>query len=100
MLETYSAFGDYIRRYDLHRAEGILLRHINSVILLNPEARNVRHTYITLVPAQKIRQVQQALVDMNEHNDWVVGFKVDLALSRERGGTGVAVDEVWGGGVR
>jgi hypothetical protein len=31
MFESFSSFGDYIRSYDLHRAEGLLLRHINSV---------------------------------------------------------------------
>jgi hypothetical protein len=210
MFETYSAFGDYIRRYDLHRAEGILLRHINSVfkvlaqtvpdsakndaidemeaylsvmirqvdsslldewekmrdpaylaaetretrppgaeeadrditrdvkkftalvrsrifivigalskrdceaalesvsvpddswtpefleatlasygaehgvIRLDPEARNMRHTYITPVPAKQLWQVQQVLVDIDGHNDWVAAFEVDLAQSRER----------------
>jgi hypothetical protein len=31
MFESYFAFGDYIRTYDLQRAEGLLLRHINGV---------------------------------------------------------------------
>jgi hypothetical protein len=31
MFETYGSFADYIRAYDLHRAEGVLLRHVNSV---------------------------------------------------------------------
>jgi hypothetical protein len=31
MFETFSSFGDYVRSYDLHRAEGLLLRHVNGV---------------------------------------------------------------------
>jgi hypothetical protein len=31
MFESYASFGDYIRTYDLHRVEGLLLRHLNSV---------------------------------------------------------------------
>lgn len=31
MYETFSSFSDYIRDYDLERAEGLLLRHLNSV---------------------------------------------------------------------
>ena len=31
MFETFSSFGDYVRTYDLHRAEGLLLRHCNYV---------------------------------------------------------------------
>jgi hypothetical protein len=31
MFEGFSSFADYIREYDLERAEGLLLRHLNSV---------------------------------------------------------------------
>lgn len=31
MFERYSSFGDYIKSYGLMRAEGLLLRHLNSV---------------------------------------------------------------------
>ncbi|HEX7511454.1 MAG TPA: DUF3516 domain-containing protein, partial [Chitinivibrionales bacterium] len=31
MFETFSSFNDYIRSYELQRAEGLLLRHINGV---------------------------------------------------------------------
>ena len=31
MFETYRSFADYVREYDLHRMEGLLLRHLGSV---------------------------------------------------------------------
>jgi superfamily II RNA helicase len=31
MFERYLSFADYVRTYDLQRAEGLLLRHLNSV---------------------------------------------------------------------
>lgn len=31
MFETFSSFADYVRDYKIQRAEGLLLRHINSV---------------------------------------------------------------------
>jgi hypothetical protein len=52
-------------------------------ICLDPNARNLRHTYV--LPAQDKRtwRVQQMLVDPAEHNDWVAEFEVDLGRSRE-----------------
>jgi superfamily II RNA helicase len=54
-------------------------------ICLDPNARNIRHTYV--VPAEDNRawRVQQMLVDPQEHNDWVAEFEVDLGQSREAG---------------
>jgi hypothetical protein len=50
---------------------------------LDPEARNLRHTYV--IPAEDLRtwRVQQMLVDPDEHNDWVAEFEVDLGESRQ-----------------
>ena len=31
MFETFRSFDDYVREYDLHRVEGLLLRHLGSV---------------------------------------------------------------------
>jgi superfamily II RNA helicase len=52
-------------------------------ICLDPNARNIRHTYV--IPAEDKRswRVQQMLVDPEEHNDWVAEFEADLARSRE-----------------
>ena len=54
-------------------------------LLLTPEARNLRHTYVTPSEDQKTWRVQQMLVDPEGHNDWVVEFEVDLAASRAAG---------------
>ncbi len=50
-------------------------------IRLDPEARNLRHTYV--VPAEDKRRwrVQQMLIDPAEANDWVAEFDVDLPAS-------------------
>lgn len=51
-------------------------------LCLDPEARNIRHTYV--IPAEDMSswRVQQMLVDPEGHNDWVAEFEVDLARSR------------------
>jgi len=51
-------------------------------ICLDPNARNVRHTYVAPAEDKKSWKVQQMLVDPEEHNDWVAEFEVDLAESR------------------
>jgi superfamily II RNA helicase len=52
-------------------------------ICLDPEARNLRHTYVVPSEDKKTWRVQQMLVDPEGHNDWVAEFVVDLAASRE-----------------
>ncbi len=54
-------------------------------LLLTPEARNLRHTYVTPSEDQRTWRVQQMLVDPEGHNDWVAEFVVDLAASRAAG---------------
>jgi superfamily II RNA helicase len=54
-------------------------------ICLDPNARNLRHTYVTPSEDKKTWRVQQMLVDPEEHNDWVAEFEVDLAQSRASG---------------
>jgi hypothetical protein len=54
-------------------------------IRLDPEARNLRHTYVNPSPDRRQWRVQQMLVDPAEANDWVAEFDVDLTLSREAG---------------
>jgi hypothetical protein len=53
-------------------------------ICLDPNARNIRHTYVIPSEDKKTLRIQQMLVDPEEHNDWVAEFEVDLAQSRER----------------
>lgn len=50
---------------------------------LDPEARNLRHTYVTPSEDKQTWRVQQMLVDPEELNDWVAEFQIDLAPSRE-----------------
>jgi superfamily II RNA helicase len=52
---------------------------------LDPEARNLRHTYVEPSDDGKSWRVQQMLIDPGMHNDWVAEFEVDLAASREAG---------------
>ncbi|MEW6749413.1 MAG: DUF3516 domain-containing protein [Candidatus Latescibacterota bacterium] len=52
---------------------------------LDPEARNLRHTYVRPEEDGLTWNVQQMLVDPEEHNDWVAEFEVDLAQSRQSG---------------
>ncbi|MBK9138402.1 MAG: DUF3516 domain-containing protein [Verrucomicrobia bacterium] len=54
-------------------------------LLLTPEARNLRHTYVTPSEDKRTWRVQQMLVDPEDHNDWVAEFVVDLAASRAAG---------------
>ena len=54
-------------------------------LCLDPNARNIRHTYVVPAEDKKSWRVQQMLVDPDEHNDWVAEFEVDLAESRKLG---------------
>jgi hypothetical protein len=54
-------------------------------LLLTPEARNLRHTYVIPSEDRRTWRVQQMLVDPAGHNDWVAEFEVDLAASRAAG---------------
>ena len=51
-------------------------------ISLDPEARNLRHTYVLPAEDKLSWRVQQGLVDPDGHNDWIAEFGVDLVLSR------------------
>jgi hypothetical protein len=51
---------------------------------LNPEGRNLRHTYSRSKPDEPARLlVQQMLIDEDSANDWVLDVEVDLDASRE-----------------
>jgi hypothetical protein len=52
---------------------------------LDPEARNLRHTYVNPSDDRQSWRVQQMLIDPEMHNDWVAEFQVDLARSRDAG---------------
>jgi hypothetical protein len=55
----------------------------HQYICLDPNARNLRHTYVVPSDDKKSWRVQQMLVDPDEHNDWVAEFEVNLAESRK-----------------
>jgi len=52
---------------------------------LDPEGRNLRHTYVLPSEEGPLWTIQQMLVDPEELNDWVAEFEVDLGASREAG---------------
>jgi hypothetical protein len=65
--------------------QALELYHVeHEQLCLDPNARNVRHTYITPSADPRTWRVQQMLIDPEEHNDWVAEFEVDLGQSRER----------------
>jgi hypothetical protein len=85
-----AALGPAVRTEgELHEwtAEQLRVRHDEYVadhqsVRFDPEARNLRHTYVTGREGQSVWRVQQVLVDPEMHNDWVAEFEVDLAASR------------------
>jgi hypothetical protein len=68
MFESFRSFSDYIRDYELHRAEGILLRHLNSVFKVLTQtvpdaARNDQVREMEVYLGAMIRQVDSSLLD-------------------------------------
>jgi len=66
----------------------------HKYICLDPNARNVRHTYVVPSEDRKTWKVQQMLVDPEENNDWVAEFEVDLAEARKSGEPGLRLRRV------
>src|SRR6266853_639697 len=68
MFESFRSFSDYIRDYDLQRAEGLLLRHLNSVYKVLAQtvpdaAKNDTVREIELYLGTMLRQVDSSLLD-------------------------------------
>jgi superfamily II RNA helicase len=68
MFESFRSFSDYIRDYDLQRAEGVLLRHLNNVFKTLaqtvPDAvKNEQVREMELYFGAMIRQVDSSLLD-------------------------------------
>jgi hypothetical protein len=57
----------------------------HQYIRLDPEARNVRHTYVIPSEDKRTWKVEQVLIDPEEHNDWKAAFTIDLQASRQTG---------------
>jgi hypothetical protein len=64
--------------------EGYRIEHPGGV-RLDPEARNLRHTYVKPSDDGASWLAQQMLIDAEGHNDWVLELEVDLAASRGLG---------------
>jgi len=68
MFEEFRSFADYIKLYELQRAEGVLLRHLNSVFKVLAQtvpdaAKNDQVREMELYLATMIRQVDSSLLD-------------------------------------
>lgn len=68
MYETFRSFGDYVRDYELQRAEGLLLRHLNSVYkvlrqTVPDHAKTPAVRELELYLGTMIRSVDSSLVD-------------------------------------
>jgi hypothetical protein len=73
--------------WDAERLAGALEAYYaeHERLCLDPEARNLRHTYVIPSEDRQSWRVQQMLVDPAGHNDWVAEFTVDLGMSRAQG---------------
>jgi len=68
MFESFRSFSDYIRDYELQRAEGVLLRHLNRVYKVLAQnvpdaAKNDQIREMELYLSSMIRQVDSSLLD-------------------------------------
>ena len=68
MFESFRSFSDYIRDYELQRAEGVLLRHLNGVFKVLAQtvpdnAKNDQVHEMELYLGTMIRQVDSSLLD-------------------------------------
>ncbi len=68
MFEEFRSFSDYIKLYELQRAEGVLLRHLNSVFKVLAQtvpdsAKNDQVREMELYLKTMIRQVDSSLLD-------------------------------------
>jgi superfamily II RNA helicase len=68
MFESFRSFSDYIRDYELQRAEGVLLRHLNRVYKVLAQnvpdaAKNEQVREMELYLGSMIRQVDSSLLD-------------------------------------
>ncbi|MBM3846721.1 MAG: DUF3516 domain-containing protein [Verrucomicrobia bacterium] len=62
--------------------------------MLDPEARNSRHTYVVKDDSGSTWKVEQMLLDPEGANDWAVTFLVDLRRSREARKPFLTLDKV------
>jgi superfamily II RNA helicase len=68
MFESFRSFSDYIRDYELHRAEGVLLRYLNRVFKVLSQtvpdaAKNDTVREMEIYLGMMIRQIDSSLLD-------------------------------------
>ncbi len=68
MFESFRSFSDYIRDYELHRAEGVLLRYLNRVFKVLSQtvpdaAKNDAVREMEIYLGTMIRQIDSSLLD-------------------------------------
>ncbi|NBV23554.1 MAG: DUF3516 domain-containing protein, partial [Proteobacteria bacterium] len=68
MFEAFRSFSDYIRNYELQRAEGVLLRHLNGVLKVLTQtvpdtAKNDTLREMEIYLSTMLRQVDASLMD-------------------------------------
>src|SRR5258708_474637 len=68
MFESFRSFSDYIRDYELQRAEGVLLRHLNRVFkvlgqTVPDNAKNDAVREMEIYLGTMIRQIDSSLLD-------------------------------------
>jgi len=78
----FKDFGQDIYGLAIASTDAYIAEH--QSLRFDPEARNLRHTYVVATPDQTVWRVQQVLVDPEMVNDWVAEFEVDLAASRAK----------------
>ncbi|MFN7141354.1 MAG: DUF3516 domain-containing protein, partial [Limisphaerales bacterium] len=66
----------------------------HECILLDPEARNSRHTYLLPQEDKTRLRVQQVLVDPEGLNDWIAEFEIDLPKSRAAGEAAIVLRRI------
>jgi hypothetical protein len=75
------------QEWNADRLEKILEAYYSNHerICLDPNARNIRHTYAKASEDGKTWKVQQILVDPQDQNDWMLDFQVNLEKARQEG---------------
>ncbi len=63
-------------------------------LVLDTDARNLRHTHVAVSPDQTRWTVSQTLVDPEGHNDWHAVFTVDVAPARAEGRPTLVLQEI------
>jgi hypothetical protein len=80
-LETLSERGGWDTKNLAAAVDAYFAAH--TQLRLDPEARNIRHTYIKESEDKQTWRIDQMLIDREEENDWVGQFEIDISKSRQ-----------------